>query len=244
MISFAPSSTRRVLLMAALATLVAGGTVGCKSGDDQASRPAPVKQAEPGDIMLTKQKITPQTYLAAGKVAEGAGRFDDAITNYRAVLSEEPENKEATYRLAITLTLAKKADEALAAWERYVKLTNGSADAWSNFAYTQQLTGNWKEAEAGYLRAIAVDSKCRSARTNYGLMLAQRGRFDEAEAQLAQVLGAREVQYNLASVHELRGEVAEARACYQAALAIDRNFREAQQRLRLLDQRTGQASAQ
>lgn len=230
---------RRVLPLAAVCCAIALASVGCKSDSSQASRSSPVvREADPTDIMLTKQKIKPETYMAAGKVAEASGRFDDAIVNYRAILKEQPDNKEATYRLAITLTLAKRADEALAAWERYVKLTNGSADAWSNFAYTHQLAGNWKEAEASYLRALQVEPKNRSARTNYGLMLAQRGRFDEAEEQLNQVLGAREVQYNLGSVHELRGEIAEARTCYQSAIAIDRNFREAQLRLRALDQRT------
>jgi tetratricopeptide (TPR) repeat protein len=235
------SPFRRFVMLAVACAAVAGTSVGCNSNNSQSPPTGPaVRAADPTDVMLTKQKIKPETYLAAGKVAEGSGRFDDAIANYRALLKDQPEHKEATYRLAITLTLAKRADEALAAWERYVKLTNGSADAWSNFAYTHQLAGNWKEAEASYMRALQVDPNCKSARTNYGLMLAQRGRFDEAEEQLNKVLGAREVQYNLGSVHELRGEYADARACYTAAIAIDRNFREAQQRLRLLDQRLAQ----
>ncbi|MFT3787811.1 MAG: tetratricopeptide repeat protein [Tepidisphaeraceae bacterium] len=217
------------------ACIAVAGLVGCKSSDSKSASAEARIATEEDKPFLKPEPINSNTQLAAGRLAESQGRFDDAIANYRACLRADANNKQAIYRLAITFTLAKRVDEALAAWQRYVQVTNDSPDALANLAYTHQLAGHWKEAEVNYLRALTADPKCKYARVNYGLLLVNRDRLDEAESHLGMVLTPPQVEYNIASVFELRGMVAEARKHYLEAVRLDPDFREAQTRLRMLD---------
>jgi Tfp pilus assembly protein PilF len=62
-------------------------------------------------------------------------------------------------------------------------------------------------------------------------MLARNGRIPEAEAQLSFVLKPDEVRYNLASVYEQQGEMAQAKKELEKAVEINPKNREAQMRL-------------
>jgi Tfp pilus assembly protein PilF len=62
-------------------------------------------------------------------------------------------------------------------------------------------------------------------------MLARSGRIPEAEAQLAFVLKPDQVRYNLATVYEQKGEMAQAKKELEKAIEINPKNKEAQTRL-------------
>jgi tetratricopeptide (TPR) repeat protein len=224
---------KHVLAMAGM--MMSVWLTGCSSTQESALTPPP---EAPDNWGTEPTKIEPKTHIAAGRLQEAQGKHAEAAKNYREALRVDPNNREALYRLAISLTMSNQLDQSLTAWQRYVTLTNGSAEAYSNLAYTYQLAGQFKDAELNYHRALKADPKNQSAGVNYGLMLVQRDRIDEAEDVLAKFLKPAHVQYNIASVYELRGMNELARQRYERALALNPSFREAQQRMRLMETRT------
>lgn len=210
--------------------------VGCRADPDGTSG----RLVEPDTVLdldskSAQQKINAQTYLAAAQLAESQGRIPDAIEQYKQALRRDANNDTAIFQIARLYTLTRQYPLAIAAWERYVQVTNKNPAAWNNLARTHELAGNWREAEACYVSAINADVLHEQTRVNYGIFLARRGRIDEAIEQMSRALPPQQVQYNLGSVYELAGDFENARAAYRTALEMDRTFQPARQRLKAIE---------
>jgi tetratricopeptide (TPR) repeat protein len=217
-----------VVALAALTLAITG--VGCKSSSDNHAQ----RDEIPADAKVQEIKSVPpnaSVHVAAGDLALGQGKFDDAYRQYEKALELEPNSKAALFKLATLYTYNEKYDIAIATWQKYVDATNQSAGGYVNLGRANELAQQWKPAEVAYLRAVNRDPTNKAARVNYGILLAKRDRFDEAEAQLSQALKPAEVQYDLASVYELKRNFRAATAGYEKAIALDPNFVPAQQRL-------------
>src|SRR6185437_11638095 len=114
---------------------------------------------------------------------------------------------------------------------KYIDATGGSATAYSNLGFCQELAGNSSAAEAAYKKGIADDPHNEPCRVNYGLMLARGGHPSEALLQLQAVLPPAQAHYDLGSVYESLGHKQEARAEYQRAVDIDPQMGDAKAKL-------------
>lgn len=223
----APLFARRVASFTAI--LMAVAVVGCKSSSTHAER-----DAIPADAKIDEVKApgaNAAVHVAAGDLAVGQGKLGEAYKQYAKALELEPNSKAALFKLASLYTYDKQFDVAIATWQRYVDATNQSANGYVNLGRANELAERWKPAEVAYLRAVNREPTNKAARVNYGILLAKRDRTDEAEAQLSQALKPAEVQYDLASVQELKHNYAAAVAGYEKALSLDPNFVPAKQRL-------------
>lgn len=223
--------TRRLTLrhFSLAAILVAASTAGCKSGDGRAER-----QGIPDDAKIEETKVAgpnAKMHVAAGDLAVGQGKLDEAFKQYQKALDLEPNNKPALFKTATLYTFNKEWDLSINTWQKYVDATNQSANGYVNLGRANELAERWKPAEVAYLRAINREPTNKPARVNYGILLAKRDRVEEAEVQLALALKPAEVQYDLASVYELKHNYAAAIATYQKAIALDPKFVPARQRL-------------
>lgn len=178
--------------------------------------------------------IQARTYFAAGQLAESEGRLQQAVSEYKRALAEQPGYLDAMYRLGVVYARMKDYANAIETWNRYVTATHGSATAYSNLGFCQELAGNPAAAEAAYSQGIAKDPKSESCRINYGLMLARHGRPNEALLQLQVVLPPAKAHYDLASVYETQGRRPEARIEYHKAVELDPNLEDARARLAAL----------
>ncbi len=209
--------------------LMVAAFAGCKSGgNDQAAGGIPI------DAKVEDAKVvTPNSnaHLAAAELALSQNNLTEAVKQYNEVLATDAENKKALYNLGTIYVYQRQFDKAIAAWDRYVRVTDNSAVAWSNLGRAHELAGHWKEAEVNYLRAIERDPQNKAARMNYGILLAKRDRIDEATKQLSTVLVPAEVQYNLGSVYELKKNYVKAKGCFEKSLSFDPELTVAKQRL-------------
>ena len=205
---------------------------GCQNQQQPSRPPQP-----PRDAFETMHDppIQAQTFVAAGQLAESQGRLPDAIAQYQKALSIKPDYADALYRLGIVYTQQRNFTNAIETWNKYVAATGGSATAYSNLGFCQELAGNPAAAEAAYKAGIAEDPGNEPCHVNYGLMLARHGKPNEAILELQTVLTPAKAHYDLASVYEVQHRRQEARAEYRKAAELDPSLSEAKQKLASLE---------
>jgi len=207
---------------------------GCGSHEAGPSQD-PAKMGAGSQMRLNDKPLTANTRFAAGQLDEAQGAFDVAIVEYQEALKLDPKHQPTLFRLGIVYTVTQQFDPAIEIWQRYIKVTQGSAAAYSNLAFCYEQAGRFDDAKKAYETGIAKEPKSVVCRTNYGLMLARQGHVPEAVRIWQPVLSEAEIHYNLASVFQLQGRKAAARAEYQKALELDPKMVEARTRLAGLD---------
>jgi len=216
--------------------VVLGLLAGLVSGCAQKGGATASAHHDPSSFESVKEPpINANTHFAAGQLAESHENYAVAIAQYKDALAEQPSLDIAMFRLGYVYAETKQYPQAIETWKRYVKATNGSAAAYSNLAFCEELAGNPGAAETDYQKGITVDPKNQACRVNYGLMLARHNRMNEAMIQLQSVLSPAEVHYNLAGVYATQGRKALAKAEYQKAFELDPNLLDAKTRLAQLN---------
>jgi tetratricopeptide (TPR) repeat protein len=133
-----------------------------------------------------------------------AGRFAEAITYYKQILSLKPDLPEVYNNLGHALAALDKPDAAVAAFRRAIELKPVNPEALCNWGLALTELGRLDDAEAKYRRAIAVSPGFAGAYNNLGLLLKERGRLNEARMAFEQAirLAPNSVSYydNLAAV--------------------------------------------
>lgn len=215
----------------ALATaLLAALALGCHNNNQQ--RAAAPAQPPPDKFESMKDPpIQAQTFFAAGQLAESQGNNAEALLQYKKALEISPRYLDPLYRTGLVYTGQKDYKRAIETWNKYVTATGGSATAYNNLAFCQELAGNPTAAETAYRAGIAKDPANEPCRVNYGLMLARRGNVAEAIQQLQTVLPPAKAHYDLASVFETQGKTREAREEYRRAAELDPTFSDAKRKL-------------
>jgi Flp pilus assembly protein TadD len=216
--------------------MLAALAAGCGSNPKQpATNTSASSQSSPFD-QSKSPPIRAQTHFAAGQLAESQGDLTTAIDQYQRALSLDPKHADAMFRLGCVLTTTHDFPKAIDTWNRYVTLTQGSATAYNNLAFCQELAGDPIAAESAYRKGIARDPANEPCHVDYGLMLARHGRPNEALLQLQAVLPPGKAHYDLAAVYEQSGQKKKAKAEYAKALELDPNLDDAKAKLAALDQ--------
>ncbi|HSJ98362.1 MAG TPA: tetratricopeptide repeat protein, partial [Myxococcota bacterium] len=106
------------------------------------------------------------------------------------------------------------AEQARSAYQRALALDPGHADAHVNLGCLEHEAGRLDLAERHYRAALAVRPDDATAAFDLGVVLEDLGRLDDAlaayEQSLAAAPGAADVHYNLARLHDRRGDTAAA----------------------------------
>ena len=237
--------TNRILTAAAIAAMsLAVGCAQNKKQDDEAMSASKYKilNGSTADTQAKAQKgettkyapepaLNVETRFAAGRLAETQGRFDCAVVQYEQALRLKGDHVASLYRLGVVHTKTKNYDQAAAAWKKYIKATGDIASGYSNLGFTYEMAGRVDDAENAYKEGLQRDPNSIPCRTNYGLMLARNNRVTEAEVQLSACLKPDEVAYNIASIYEQQGAIAQAKRELEKAIHINPANAEAQSKL-------------
>jgi tetratricopeptide (TPR) repeat protein len=153
-----------------------------------------------------------------------AGRTGDAIKILAQAFELDPENVEASHRL-ITYYQDRGDLETAVAWARLViEVRPGDPLANTVLAFKARSEKDLEGAERYLLAAIDGMPEFHDYRLNYGLFLAQLGRFAEAEGQLRKAVelkpDSREALQVLARVLKDEGKNKEAGKFEQRAAAL------------------------
>ena len=253
MTSMSRMKRSKVLFAAAIVAALSVGVGGCannnqKKKDDQSMAASEQKykilNGSTADQKAKEQtaEVEPEPQLnadsrfAAGLLAESQGKIDCAIIQYEQALRLNPNHVPSLYRMGVAQTKSKNYDKAIATWKQYVKATNDIASSWANLGFCYEMAGDTENAEIAYKEGLNRDAKSQSCRVNYGLFLARQNRVTEGEVQLSSVLKPDEVAYNLASIYEQQGSIAQAKQSLRKALEVNPKNADAQAKLASLPQ--------
>ena len=176
--------------------------------------------------------------LAQGHQLLKAEKYREARAIYAHVLEREPDNPEALARLGVVAACLDVPMVGVKLMRRAVELAPRSALYRTNLAEVLRRIAQFDEAEKEFRAALQLSPNDPYVMSNLGLTLAQQGRFAEG-VQLCRAAVAAAPQlpathFRMAAILALQGHPDGARAFYQAALALDPTFSEAQRALKEL----------
>jgi len=187
-------------------------------------------------IQVTQQRpATPAQAFDLAAAHHRAGRLDEAVQLYRAVIEAEPDHFGALHHLGIAATQQGKLEEAAALLQRAVAADPGSAEALTNLGIALMRLRQFDSAADVYRKALELDPSKVEAHNYLGAMLHTLGRFEEAAAEFATALrlrpGNAAVHNNLGMALASLGRTEEAAAEYEKAIAINPRYVDAQNNL-------------
>jgi protein O-mannosyl-transferase len=148
-------------------------------------------------------------YAGVGLAFQQAGRFEDALSWYRAALRLEPALPDAQGNLGLILTRQGKDAEALDYLLQAARLKPRSPQIRMNLASCLAKLGRLDEAAEQYAEVTRLAPDQYDGWNNWGLVLAGQGRLVEATARLSKAAELEpdsfEVRTNLGTVLARRG---------------------------------------
>ncbi|GEO80076.1 tetratricopeptide repeat protein [Pararhodospirillum oryzae] len=142
--------------------------------------------------------------------AHQAGRLDEALAEYDAILATDPAHVEALHLSAMALLMRGRPAVAVARVRLALVLAPDAMDPWRALAHACQARGDDAGAENAWRRLLAVRPGLSAPVLSLGRLLVRRGALAAAEA-LYRTLGSLiEAQHQLAAVLNERGAYEEA----------------------------------
>jgi protein O-mannosyl-transferase len=161
--------------------------------------------------------------------------WQNSETVWTRSLSCTTDNYVAEANLGSALCEDGMVDEAIAHFQKALRLNPGNAMAHSNLAAALRKKNRIDEAITQFQEALRLKPDFAEAHLNLGSALLQKGRVDEAITHFEKALQSQpdfpEAQYNLGTALRQKGKLDEAIAHYQSALQIKPDYAEAQNNL-------------
>ncbi len=125
-----------------------------------------------------------QSELNAGIKAQKAGKLDDAIKDYHAVLAIEPHNPYAFFDLGVIEQNAGRLDNAEADYREAIQISPKFVQALFNLATVRAKRGDNADAAKLYRDVIALAPNDAAAHLNLGFALRATGDTKNSNAEL------------------------------------------------------------
>jgi tetratricopeptide (TPR) repeat protein len=182
-----------------------------------------------------------QAWMRQGTVHHQAGELILAAGFYRQVLDEQPDHADALYLLGEIEARRQNNEHAATLIRRAISIESGKAQFHFALGCVQQGSGERREAADSYRRALVLDPSHAAAHINLGCLLQEGSEIDLAaggpggalaqrgfEEALSHFRAATEIApegpdgwINLGYALERQRRLADARHCYDRALALD-----------------------
>ena len=185
---------------------------------------------KPGELARADRDRTPalkpsevaDVQLAFARTLERQGDLEKARATYAEVLAKAPSCVDALERLAVLSDRQGQFKESESLYLKALAARPNDANLHCNRGYSLYLQQRWTESERCLRRALELDPSNNRSHNNLGLVLVRLGRGNDALREF-RLAGCSEsdAQTNLACGLLLAGACAEARGCFEKALAIN-----------------------
>ncbi len=177
-----------------------------------------------------------------------AGRFQEAIDNYRKALELKPDYDLAVINIAQAYRQMGNDEAAIAGYEHYLRI--GPKDAYVRYQLGEIFLdrGDSTTAERWFREALDLDPKVAQAKNAMAVLAFQRGHVAESERLIAEAIAIRSdvklARYNRALIAEQRGDAATAEREYLEELKLHPDSYKAAFNLSRLYEAAGQRDLQ
>jgi tetratricopeptide (TPR) repeat protein len=164
--------------------------------------------------------------IAEGVALHDAGRYDEAIAKYKAVLADDPGNVTAAYELGYAYEAKGDHAQCIATLEALVATKEGALPrAFDELGNCLDHSGQSDRAVAAYRKGLAVAPDEPSLQYNLALTLVRQNQYDESRELLKKEITTRPThiasRFLLANVFEKQGFRIPAIVEYLRFLSID-----------------------
>ena len=194
----------------------------------QGSKPA---TDDPTSLDSKPKAVTPEVYIAAGRMYETQGKFGEALKQYEQALKTAPSDLAAHVSIERLQDRQGNFPKAIEAYQRAAKVhpRSGLVQNDLGLCYARQKDAN--NAMAALTRACEFAPKNPKYRNNLATVLVENGRTDEAFRQLKILNTEGVAHYNLAYMLTARGQKQEATHHLQMALGAEPDLHAARELL-------------
>jgi len=172
--------------------------------------------------------------------------YRSELALWQDTAAKSPDNPRAHYNLGLALRKAGRREEAVAEFQRTLRLQPNHAFALFELGKDALQQQRWPAAAEYFTAALAADVHYTDARVNLAQALAALGRTDEAigqyQAALAAEPGAPDIRTNLAGLLVQQGRVEEGGAMLRDVLVTSPDLAEAHYHLGLALAKSGAAT--
>ncbi len=207
------------------ACVLVGSVTGCslnpfRSSLAQRDKPTP-SESKPQLLRQVDDRARAEACFAAGSELVRKGHEAPAIEQFERARQYSPQFPEVAHRLAVLYDRQGQYSKAEREYALALREAPRDARVLSDYGYYRYERGDLPGAEASLRKAIKADSGYQTAWVNLGLVLAEQGRYDEAQAAFQNPLGEAAARYNVGMVLARQGDEAAARREFEAALRLD-----------------------
>jgi Tfp pilus assembly protein PilF len=229
-----PGPIHALLYRAALALLAGlAGLTGCQHANPMSS--SVVVQDEGDQRPTVDNHEAAALQVAIGRALEEQGANDQAAAACREAIRRDPACGAAYLRLAVVCDAQGKCQEAEQHYAEALALLPGNPDVYCDHGYHLYLCHRYAEAEMNLRQAVLVAPGLVRAHNNLGMLLARTGHLDDALAEFRQgKCSPADANLNVALALTLEGDVDQAYAYYNRALAANPSCEAARAGLREL----------
>ncbi len=180
--------------------------------------------------LLRQYKQDPALLNILGLCQQQMGRYEEALGNFRKLLSVNPRIPEVQFNLAILFSQLGKTKEAITCYQKALQLNPEMTAAHFNLGALWQAQGELQKAEKQYRLAVGQQPGYFEAVANLGTVLQEQSKFKDAEQCYRQALELRtdaQGYLNLGTVLYGLGQHQEAVEAFETALQLQPEFAEA-----------------
>ncbi len=121
--------------------------------------------------------------MAMARSLEKQGKSDEALKVYLHVIEKDESQADAYHRVALIYDRQGACDKSREYYLAALKSLPENAELNSDFGYSCYLQERWDEAEKHLRRAVELKPTLARAHNNLGMLLARKGREEEALAE-------------------------------------------------------------
>jgi tetratricopeptide (TPR) repeat protein len=188
--------------------------------------------------VLEQQPQHPEALYGLGMLAQQVGKPQVAEELLNTAVSAQPEFLKGWFSLGNVCQAQGKLAEAESAYQRAIALKPDAAPLYNNLGYTLQQQGKFEEAIACYQKSLELEPNCIEADVNWGNALYTQGKLLKDEQ-----LHYAQLNHNLGVARKQAGDLKNAVAYYQQAIALQPDLVEAHYNLGIALQEQGELEA-
>ena len=153
-----------------------------------------------------------------------AGRFDEAIGQFRKTIKLNPDSANAYYNLGLTFVKKGLPEEAIPEFEKALTLTPNDPDARRYLAKSYLSVGKTEKTIEQFRILLASKGASPEAYLDFGVALRQQGKTNEAVESYQKALAMdpeyAEAHFNLGNAYADSGQMEKAIEEYEAAVRL------------------------